>query len=318
MPWPKVTITIDSGEKKEAIAPCIVSASRSTDIPAFYGQWFMRRLDAGYVRWVNPFSGKPVYVSLRQARLFVFWSKNASPFLPFLRELDRRGINYYFHITLNDYEIEKLEQGIPPLAERIDTFLRLGAMLGKERVLWRFDPLIITDTLSPAALCERIKRIGDKVAPCTGRLTVSFIALYAKVRKNLQDAGIKIRPWDDKSRTAMLSEISALCRAWKVPAVTCAEEKNYDHFGIVHGKCIDDALIGRLFHYDKMLMEFLKKNNGAKDKGQRPACSCIPSKDIGSYTTCGHQCVYCYANTSPHHAMENRRRHTIDSESIII
>ena len=316
--WPKVTITIDSGEKKEAIAPLIISASRSTDIPAFYGQWFMRRLEAGYVRWINPFSGTPVYVSFAHARLVVFWSKNPLPFLPLLKDIDRKGLLCYFHFTLNDYEKEGLEKGVPPLAERIETFKRLACLVGKERVIWRFDPLLITDTLSPELLLERIKRVGDRIALHTERLTVSFVALYAKVKKNLLNAGTTIRTWDEESKAAVLTRIRGLSREWKLRAVSCAEESDYNRFGIEHGKCIDDALIARLFPGDEKLMLFIKKNDGAKDTGQRPFCGCIPGKDIGSYNTCGHQCIYCYANASPQGAMENRRRHAITSDSIII
>jgi DNA repair photolyase len=316
MPWPKTTITTDGGETKEAIAPWIVSASRATDIPAFYGQWFMRRLHAGYVRWINPFSGTPMYVSLNNARLFVFWSKNPLPFLPMLKELDKRGLRYYFHVTLNDYEEEGLEKGVPPLAERIDTFKRLAGLIGEKRVIWRFDPLLVTDALSPEHLLERIRRIGGELAGYTERLTVSFITLYAKVAKNLKNAGVTIRTWDDASRAALLHGIGDSARQWNMRAVTCADENDYRRWGIAQGKCIDDALIERLFCRDRRLTEVLKKDGGIKDKGQRPRCRCIVSKDIGAYDTCGHGCVYCYANVSPPHAAENLGRHVIASDSI--
>jgi hypothetical protein len=317
MSWPKTTITTDSGETREAIAPTIISASRSTDIPAFFGKWFLRRLDAGYIRWINPFSGKPVYVSLRNARLIVFWSKNPLPFLPLLREIDKKDINYYFHVTLNDYEKEGLEPGVPPLAERIETFVRLASVVGKERVLWRYDPLLFTDTLSPEKLLQRIKRIGDRLAGHTERLTISFISLYAKTVGNLKKSHIKIRAWDEESKAIVLKGTAGYAREWNVPAVSCAGEEDYAPYGIVHGKCIDDSLIARNFVSDKPLMEFIKKHGGEKDRGQRPQCRCMISKDIGQYNTCGHQCVYCYANASPMMAAERRRRHSAGSDSII-
>ncbi|MGA2507929.1 MAG: DUF1848 domain-containing protein [Chitinispirillaceae bacterium] len=319
MHWPEVTITTGSGETKNAIAPLIISASRATDIPAFYGQWFLRRLDAGYVRWINPFSGKPakpVYVSLREARLFVFWSKNPRPFFPILEEIDRRGLPCYFHVTINDYEKEGLEQGVPPLAERIETFKQLSGMIGSRRVIWRFDPLIITDTLSPSGLISRIRGIGNELAGHTERLTVSFITLYAKVVRSLNNAGVRIREWDDAGRAAVLKDIGDCARRWGLSAVSCAEDKDYGRYGIAHGKCIDDALIAEVFGHDGKLAEFLRDGGAAKDKGQRPLCRCIISKDIGAYGTCDHRCVYCYAGAKSRYTGRTGR-HSIESDSII-
>jgi DNA repair photolyase len=315
MPWPKVTITTDSGEAKEAIAPLIISASRSTDIPAFYGEWFLRRLSAGYARWVNPFTGRPVHVSFENARVFVFWSKNPLPFLPLLKELDRRNLMYYFQVTVNNYEKEGLERGVPPLAQRLRTFKRLSGLIGKERVLWRFDPLLLTDTLSPEELLLRIKRVGNELAGYTERLTVSFITLYEKVARKLKNAGI--RAWEDSERTAVLQGIGGAAREWKIQAVSCADENDYTRYGISAGKCIDGALIARLTGNRGPVSEFLKRGGGTKDKGQRPHCGCIVSKDIGAYNTCGHDCVYCYANASPRSAARNLRRYAIESDSII-
>ena len=120
--WDRVEIRADDAGLIQAAAPVIVSASRRTDIPAFYAEWFVRRLRAGYVRWVNPFSGQAQYVSFARTRAVVFGSKNPQPLLPHLAELDRRGIGYYVQFTLNDYEAEGLEPGLPPLATRLATF----------------------------------------------------------------------------------------------------------------------------------------------------------------------------------------------------
>ena len=119
----------------DAIAPVIVSASRETDIPAFYGDWFMARLRAGYVKWKSPWGGRPLYVSFAKTRVFAFWTKDPAPFLQHLDALDRAGFGYYFLFTLNDYEAEGLEPGVPPLNERIDTFIRLSERIGKGRVV---------------------------------------------------------------------------------------------------------------------------------------------------------------------------------------
>ena len=120
--WSKEEIKISDGTKVLAQMPVIVSASRSTDIPAFYADWFMERLKAGYVKWFNPFNGLPLYVGFQQARLVVFWSKNPKPMLAHLDELDKLIPNYYFQFTHNDYDAERIEPRVPPLEERVETF----------------------------------------------------------------------------------------------------------------------------------------------------------------------------------------------------
>ena len=146
--WKKEEIEIADGTKVLAQMPVIVSASRSTDIPAFYSDWFMERLKAGYVKWFNPFNGVPLYVGFKKMRCIVFWSKNPRPMLVHLDALDAICPNYYFQFTLNDYDAERIEPRVPPLDERVETFKRLSERVGKDRVVWRFDPLILTDKLS--------------------------------------------------------------------------------------------------------------------------------------------------------------------------
>jgi hypothetical protein len=313
MLWPRTTVTTDRGETREAVAPLIISASRSTDIPAFYGEWFLRRLPAGYAKRTSPFSGRPLYVSFEQARFFVFWSKNPVPFFPFLGEIDKRNIPYYFQITVNDYGKEGLENGLPPLEERIGAFKKLSGLIGRERVMWRFDPLVLTDALSPAELLVRIDRIGRELSGYTERLTVSFISLYARTVRNLENAGIRTRPWDAAGKRAVLRGIGEIAGRLKMRAVACADENDYRRYGILQGQCIDGAIIARLAPGDRELRGFLTRRGGTKDRGQRPHCGCVPSRDIGAYTTCGHACVYCYANTSPRRAL---RLHRTDSDSI--
>ncbi|MBN1129085.1 MAG: DUF1848 domain-containing protein [Chitinispirillaceae bacterium] len=312
----RAMITTDSGERRPAIVPVIVSASRATDIPAFFGEWLLRRLSAGYLRWINPWNGTSQYVSLEHTRLFVFWSKNPRPIVPVLDELDRRGISYLFQFTLNDYEQEGLEPCVPLIDERIETFRMLAGRLGPERLLWRFDPLLLTERLGPEELLGRIEHIGSALCGSTGRLTISFIARYAKVVRNLRNAGITMREWDTASQEEMLRGIAALSRKWNIPAVTCAAERDFSGYGIEKGKCIDDALLARIFPHDRSLQRYLEKENGKKDPGQRSHCRCIRSKDIGGYNSCGHGCVYCYANVSPECAGERRKKAALHGDAI--
>ena len=158
--WRKEKILKENGELVDAQVPIIVSASRSTDIPAFYADWFFHRLKVGYSAWTNPFNGVKGYVSYENTRFIVFWSKNPRPLLPHLDYLKERNIGCYIQYTLNDYEQEGLERGVPPLNERIDTFKALVGKLGKGRVIWRFDPLMLTDDIDIDLLLAKIEHIG--------------------------------------------------------------------------------------------------------------------------------------------------------------
>ena len=157
MGWDKVKILRDNGQEADAQAPIIISASRSTDIPAFYAEWFFNRLRKGYSAWTNPFNGVQSYVSYAKTRFIVFWSKNPEKLIPHLDYLKERGINCYIQYTLNDYEEEGLEKGVPALAERIETFKKLVNILGKGSVIWRFDPLILTDQITVEKLLKKLK-----------------------------------------------------------------------------------------------------------------------------------------------------------------
>lgn len=169
-----ISICNDNGAVVLAQVPLIISASRATDIPAFYTDWFFRRLEKGYVRWRNPFSGQDSYVSFCNTRFIVFWSKNPVSLLPYLPTLKERGIGCYIQYTLNDYETEGLEPNVPPLQQRIETFRRLVDALGTEAVVWRFDPLILTDKIDIDTLLEKIARIADALVSYTDKLVFSF------------------------------------------------------------------------------------------------------------------------------------------------
>lgn len=145
--WAKVKIVRDDGTWADAQAPVIVSASRSTDIPAFYADWFFYRLQRGYSAWMNPFNRNKSFVSYQHTRFIVFGSKYSAPLFPFLTILKEKQINCYIQYTLNDYEKEGLEEGVPSVEKRIDTFKRLVDELGFGHVVWRFDPLMLTDQI---------------------------------------------------------------------------------------------------------------------------------------------------------------------------
>lgn len=318
------------GKPVKAQAPLIVSASRSTDIPAFYADWFLHRLKVGYSAWTNPFNGVKCYVAYNNTRLIVFWSKNPKPLLAeggCLDYLAEKGINTYIQYTLNDYVAEKLERGVPALQERIDTFKRLVDRLGFGKVIWRFDPMILTDTIGTDELLSKAQNIGDQLKGYTEKMVFSYadIRTYRKVQANLTKSCINFREFEEVDMHAIARGLSELNRAWKFTLATCGEKIELAPYGIVHNKCIDDDLMIKHFSDDQRLMDFLGieivrgnlfdsngtiiKHKDNKDKGQREFCGCIVSKDIGEYNTCPHMCEYCYANSSKETAVRNWQQH---------
>ena len=196
--WIHTDLTID-GRLVKAQAPIIVSASRSTDIPAFYADWFFKRLEIGYSAWTNPFNGVKSYVSYEKTRFIVFWSKNPRPLLEHLHILEKRDIKYYIQYTLNDYEKDKLEK-VLSLENRIETFKLLVERLGKGSVVWRFNPIILTDDISVDDLLAKVQNIGDQLKRYTEKLVFSYadIALYKKVKANLERNGIPYHEWTEE------------------------------------------------------------------------------------------------------------------------
>lgn len=258
--WEKTQIQRENGEIVDAQAPVIVSASRSTDIPAFYADWFFHRLKVGYSAWTNPFNGVKSYVSYQDTRFIVFWSKNPRPLLKHLDYLKELNIGCYIQYTLNDYEKEGLERGVPKLSDRIDTFKRLVDKLGVGSVIWRFDPLMLTDTTDIDTLLGKIDNIGNQLKGYTEKLVFSYadIAIYRKVKSNLEKNGINSRDWTEDEMRELAEGLAKLNLSWGYTLATCGEKINLKPYGIDHNRCIDDAQIIRLAYYDKALMDFLK------------------------------------------------------------
>jgi len=345
----KIKIYTDSGELVEASAPVIISASRSTDIPAFFAKWFFNRFAKGYCAWYNPFNQQKMYISFKNCKIVVFWTKNPKPILPYLHELDEKGIHYYFQVTLNDYIKEGFEPNVTSVEDRVETFKKLSNMIGKEKVIWRFDPLIITPNITPRDLLSRIWNIGNKLKGYTDKLVFSFVDVkaYRKVQNNLVKETLLFTKETVESaeanyaqRIEIVEGLKKIREAWKkdgwdIEIATCAENIGLELYGIEHNRCIDSELMKRIFAEDEELVYYLhtlkwperdifgqlppipSKEKKVKDTGQRKVCGCMVSKDIGMYNTCRHFCVYCYANTSKECVLRNKEKHSDDSESII-
>ena len=347
--WEDTQITRDNGEVVKGKAPVIISASRSTDIPAFFSKWLFSRIEKGYCTWYNPFNkSEPYYISFKNTKVIVFWSKNPEPIIPYLEKLDQLGIHYYFQFTLNDYEKERFEPGLAKLEKRIQTFKKLSKLIGKEKVIWRFDPLILSEQLTVRDLLKKIWSVGNQIKGFTEKLVFSFadIKVYKKVQNNLiretslyTKENLNNAEFSESNIEEFIVGLIKIKEAWKkdgweIQLATCSEKVDLASYNIEHNKCIDGALMAKLFTTDDDLMYFLSygklpdktldlfdihsdRLKNLKDTGQRTECGCIFSKDIGMYDTCKHHCLYCYANTSRKLVEKNYLLHKMDSESII-
>src|SRR5512134_640719 len=260
----------------------IVSASRRTDIPAFHAAWFGAALAAGRAAFRAPYSGKPAVVSLAREDVaaFVFWTRNPVPFLPVLSRLEAAGYPSIFHFTLTGLPGE-LEPSVPAMAEGLRAFRALSRLLGPDRVLWRFDPILPGE--SHRALVARFEAISASLSGFTRRCTVSIAHPYRKsVRATRDTPGI----WEPaKGLRDGIDRIRRMGEERGFPVVSCCSP-TLAEWGIPPAACVDGGLLRRLF-----------PGAGWPDGARptRPGCLCSPSRDIGEYRTCRHGCRYCYA-----------------------
>jgi hypothetical protein len=262
--------------------PVIISASRRTDIPAFFPEWFASCVSAGRAEYRNPYSGKPAAVSLRKEDVaaFVFWTRNPSPFLPALDRLEREGFRSLFQFTLTGFPPE-LEPSVPAFEEAVSAFRRLSETIGPGRVLWRFDPLFPGEP--PDALVARFDRVSSSLSGLTTRCTVSIAHPY---RKSLRTTRNLREIWEpsDRFREAVLSA-AAIGRARGFDLRSCCAPPLVE-WGIPPAGCVDGDWIKNLWPDAEIPVS---------PSPVRPGCLCSASRDIGSYRTCRHGCVYCYA-----------------------
>ena len=267
----------------------ILSVSRRTDIPAFYSKWLINRLREGYVYVRNPMNYHQISnVSLNPHVIdcIVFWTKNAAPLLPYIDEIEDK-YQFYFQYTLNAYD-RLIEQNISSLPNRVNTFVELASKIGPERMIWRYDPILLSEQKDVSWHIKQFKAIADQLRGYTQTCVFSYIDLYEKVKNNI--SGLGIRSCTHEEMETIASAFSSIAKDNSITLQTCAEEIDLAQFGIRHGHCIDGDLIEK---------QTGRKLNAKKDKNQREICGCLESIDIGQYNTCLHGCKYCYANFNP-------------------
>ena len=289
----------------------IISASRRTDIPAFYHRWFMNRIRDGFLLTRNPYNANQVRrVSLlpEDVDAIVFWTRNADKLIKYLPELS--NYNYYFQYTITGYPKE-LEKHLPSTYKSIETFIRLSDIVGPERVIWRYDPILISDITSINEHKRKFVKIANLLRGKTKKVVISFADLYQKTEKNLNSiSGLKYHDIlaHREELLDLCTYMAGVCKINQLDIETCAEELELQHIGIKQGKCIDDELLNKVFNLDL---------SSIKDPGQRTECGCIKSIDIGQYNTCLHGCSYCYATFSEAMVKKNKLKHDPDSPFLL-
>lgn len=265
----------------------IISASRRTDIPAFYGEWLLNRLRAGEVLVRNPMHSKQVSrIILTPDRVdsLVFWTKNPENFFQHLPEIDASGYSYYFQFTLTPYDAT-LEPGVPEKKRMVQVFRRLSRFIGSERVVWRYDPVVLTALYTPAWHAAAFSRLAGELSGYTTRCIISFMDEYRKVKNRMRTTRYTL---PDKALMERLAVLFADAAARQGIAIfTCSHDIDLSSHGILHSRCIDAGLVEKI---SGRRVTAVKKENH-----QRHACGCIESRDIGSYQSCPHGCLYCYA-----------------------
>lgn len=284
----------------------ILSASRRTDIPAFYSEWFFNRIKEGFVYVRNPMNihqVSKIQLSPDVIDCIVFWSKNPRPMLNRLNEL--QSYMYYFQFTINPYDI-RLEQNVPTKNGIVDTFKELSLKIGPERVIWRYDPIILTDTISIEYHIKYFEELAKRLQGSTNTCVISFLDLYKKTERNLRNT--TARELQINEMLDLARNLAIIAAKYGMKVQSCAEKIELDCVGIKHGRCIDSVLIEDLLGVKLVV---------TKDKNQRPECGCVQSIDIGEYNTCRHNCKYCYANFNPERVREKSQKHNPNSPLLI-
>lgn len=281
----------------------IISASRRTDIPNYYSEWFYQQIKEGfcYVRNpMNPHQVSRISLSPDVVDGIVFWTKNPEPMMDRLKEL--QAYPYYFQFTLTGYG-KDLERGIPHKKnDMIPIFQRLSGMLGSRRVVWRYDPILFTERYTPDYHRNAFATIAGALRGYTDQCVISFVDIYRKNKKNMEHIHASaVCDGEFREFVRYLSE-TAQNNGMKITA--CAEHMDLSDLGIGASACIDKERIEEISGF---------RIKARKDKNQRPECGCMESVEIGAYDTCKNGCLYCYANTSSEKVRQTCQAYDVNS-----
>lgn len=287
----------------------ILSVSRRTDIPAFYSEWFMNRIREGNVCVRNPFNTNQISrINIKPdvVDCIVFWTKDAKPIMNKLSELDDRNYKYYFQFTITPYQND-IEQNIRDKREIVNTFIELSKMIGKDKVILRYDPIFLTDKYSMDYHFRAFEALCLKLKDRTNKIVVSFLDDYKKVSRNMKSFNVK--ELNNEDLVSISQGLVGIADKFGLSVETCAESIDLNFLGINHARCIDGELIEEIIKCPIMFKDKLD--------GNRNHCGCMKCIDIGQYDTCVHNCLYCYANVNKGKASSNFQLHNPQSPILV-
>lgn len=296
--------------KIKVVMEMIISASRRTDIPAFYTRWFMDKVKKGRVVVYNPFNGQKREISLKTEDVdaIVFWSKNFGPLIPHLRELkDKYRLYFLFTITgLSGI----LEDNVISVEKAIKQFIEISRIFSPGHVQWRFDPIVITSATRPEFYLENFTYLARRLQGHTRRCYISFATFYGKVKRSFdvlsKEKGIRLILWDEQERREFANQLGRIASEYGITVYSCCSDYLVGEF-VRKGSCVDVDAINELYSCDIKV----------PINPTRPGCGCYKSVDIGVYNTCPHGCRYCYANSNIIKAKENYLSHDPFSDFLI-
>jgi len=284
----------------------ILSASRRTDIPAFFSDWFINRINEGFIYVKNPVNRKQIsklILTKESIDCIVFWTKNPSPIISKLNIL--KNIPYYFQFTITPYDTT-IEPNVPNKNLLINEFRKLSGLIGSQRVIWRYDPIFFTPIFNVDYHVKYFEQIAGKLKGYTDKCIISIFDEYRNCEKNMRNTGYSLG--EKNVILSLMEKLAIIAKSNKITLETCAENLDLSHYEIRKGKCIDDKLIERITGV---------KIKPEKDKYQRLECGCISSVDIGAYDSCPHNCLYCYANVNKNIVARNFENHIATSPLLI-
>jgi len=282
----------------------IISASRRTDIPAFYSKWFLNRIRAGFCQWIHPFAKQVFWVSLKpeDCAAIVFWTRNPKPLFPHLQFLQREGYRFYFHFTITGYPRE-IESHTPTMEKAVRTFRDLSQCLSPELLHWRYDPILLSSEMDPSYHLRRFGCLCRELEGYTHRCYFSFASLYRKTVHNLRriekNRSVSFQTAPLEKQLEMVSSMREIASSRGINLYACCCPELIGA-GVEKAHCVGGDMVDRL--YPGLGERF-------RSRPTRKGCGCVESTDIGAYDTCVYGCAYCYATHNRESAIRRMKSH---------
>ena len=282
----------------------IISASYKTDIPAFYGEWFINRLNAGYCRVVNPYNQRAYRVSLERAAVdgFVFWTKNLGPFMSRLAIVRDRGYPFVVQYTINAYP-RTLERSVVNARRSVEHMRTIAGSYGLRAAVWRYDTVVFTSVTTADFHRHNFESLAQALEGTTDEVVISFAQIYKKTLQNMNWAAREFGfTWEDPAdelKLGLAAELAQMAKSHGMQLTMCSQ-RQYLAPGVKDARCVDV----------ERLSEIAGRRIVAELKGNRMDCGCYVSRDIGEYDTCPHGCVYCYAVSDTERTKQRFKEHS--------